>query len=254
MDIDIVIDLLQGLVQFLDEFREQGFASAMDEATQMASKMGIEPKFREKLIIRRKKQFDESDSDNVTQSGEEAFRVEYFLFIIDQARSSLKVRFEQFKQYQKSFGFLLNLDKLKSEPLNSLMKSCMELQQFLSHGEHSDINGDELYSELMVMRCYITNEKRAIDMMQFLAKLHGLFPNTYIAYKILLTIPVTVASAERSFSKLKLIKNYLRSTMSQERLNGLAMLSIEKEMVQQLDYTDLINIFASKTARRIVFM
>ncbi|XP_042415487.1 putative DUF21 domain-containing protein At3g13070, chloroplastic [Zingiber officinale] len=197
MDIDIAINLLQGLDQFLDEFREEGFASSMNEAKQMASEMGIEPKFQEKRIIRRKKQFDESDNDNVTRSSEESFRVEYFLFIIDQARSSLQVRFEQFKQYQEIFGFLLNLEKLKSEPLTSLMKSCMELQQFLSHDGRSDINGDELCSELMVVRCYLTNEKRAIDMLQSLAKLNGLFPNTYIAYKILLTIPVTVASAER---------------------------------------------------------
>ncbi|XP_075478752.1 uncharacterized protein LOC142519596 [Primulina tabacum] len=137
IDIDIVIDLLQRLFQFLEEFREQGFACAMDEATQMASEMGVEPKFQEKRIIPRKKQLDEGDNDN-------------------------------------------------SKPLNSLMKSCMELQQFLSHGEHSNINGDELCLELMVVRCYITNEKGAIDMMQCLAKLHGLFPNTCVAYKILL--------------------------------------------------------------------
>ncbi|XP_050919588.1 uncharacterized protein LOC127137146 [Lathyrus oleraceus] len=49
--------------------------------------------------------------------------------------------------------------------------------------------------------------------------------------RILLTIPVTVASAERSFSKLKLLKTYLRSTMSQERLNGLALIAIENDIL-----------------------
>ena len=39
------------------------------------------------------------------------------------------------------------------------------------------------------------------------------FPNAYIAYRILLTIPVILVSAKRSFSKLKLIKFYLRFTM-----------------------------------------
>ncbi|XP_074574645.1 uncharacterized protein LOC141831117 [Curcuma longa] len=83
MDIDIAINLLQGLDQFLDEFREEGFVSAMNEAIQMASEMGIESKFREKCIIRRKKQFDESGNDDVIQLAEESFRIEYFLFIID---------------------------------------------------------------------------------------------------------------------------------------------------------------------------
>ena len=72
-------------------------------------------------------------------------------------------------------------------------------------------------------------------MLNYLKVIDGCFPNTWIAYRILLTIPVTVASGERSFSKLKLIKSYLRSTMSQERLNELAMLSIEKAMVDKID-------------------
>jgi len=40
----------------------------------------------------------------------------------------------------------------------------------------------------------------------------------------MLTILIWVVSAQRSFSKLKLIKSYLRSTMSQQRLNGLCLL------------------------------
>jgi len=65
----------------------------------------------------------------------------------------------------------------------------------------------------------------------------------------LLGIPVTIASAKKSFSKLKLIKSYLRSTTSQERLNNLAMLSIEKDMVEKLNCASLLNDFASKNAR-----
>ena len=69
------------------------------------------------------------------------------------------------------------------------------------------------------------------------------FPNTCIAYKILLTILITIAFAKRIFSKLKLIKSYLRSTISQEKLSGLAILSIENEMLKKFEYKILISQF-----------
>ena len=62
-----------------------------------------------------------------------------------------------------------------------------------------------------------------------------------------------VGSAGMSFSKLKLIKSYLRSTMSQERLIGLAILSIENKMLEELEYKNLINQFTSQKARKIDF-
>ncbi|XP_062201992.1 uncharacterized protein LOC133904509 [Phragmites australis] len=76
------------------------------------------------------------------------------------------------------------------------------------------------------------------------------YPNISVAYRILFTVPVTVASAERSFSKLKLLKNHLRSTMSQERLNGLATLCIEKKLLDEIDIDTIINDFASRNVRR----
>jgi hypothetical protein len=66
---------------------------------------------------------------------------------------------------------------------------------------------------------------------------------------------VTVASAERSFSKLKLLKNYLRSSISQERLNLLATLCIEKDMLDQIDVdTIIIDDFASRNVIRSCFL
>ncbi|XP_073294292.1 uncharacterized protein [Primulina huaijiensis] len=62
MDIDVAIKLLQGIVLFLEEFREDGYDKAMVEAKEMACEMGIEAVFREKCVIRRKKQFGEIPS------------------------------------------------------------------------------------------------------------------------------------------------------------------------------------------------
>ena len=81
-----------------------------------------------------------------------------------------------------------------------------------------------------------------------------LFPNTCITYKILLTILVIVASAERSFLKLKLIKSYLRSIISQERLSELAILSIENEMLEKLKYKNLISQLPFQKAKIIDFI
>lgn len=67
-------------------------------------------------------------------------------------------------------------------------------------------------------------------------KLNSIFPNVCVALRIFLTIPATVTSAERSFSKLKLIKNYLRTTMLQDRLVGLAMLSIEHDLARTISF------------------
>ena len=85
---------------------------------------------------------------------------------------------------------------------------------------------------------------KPIDIFNYI-KIINSFPNAYITYRIILTILVLVVSAERSFSKLKLIKSYLRSTMSQQRLNILALVSIEKDFLNKINYDNLIDNFVS---------
>ena len=77
-----------------------------------------------------------------------------------------------------------------------------------------------------------------MDILHYIKRLYS-FPNISIAYRILLTIYVIIVSVEKSFLKLKLIKSYLRLTLSQERLSRLVILSIEKEMLEELEYKNL---------------
>jgi hypothetical protein len=75
-------------------------------------------------------------------------------------------------------------------------------------------------------------------------------PNISIAYGILFTVPVIAPSTERSFSKLKSLKNYFISKISQERLNGLAILSIEKKLLYEINLDAIVTDFASRNVRR----
>jgi len=69
------------------------------------------------------------------------------------------------------------------------------------------------------------------------------YPNVFIALRIMLNCPNTVASAESSFSKLQLIKTFRRSHMTNSRLSSLAMLSVETSCVRSLDLEDAIKVF-----------
>ena len=113
---------------------------------------------------------------------------------------------------------------------------------------------DDFFSELRTLQVSLSDEAMTPIQVHELVKDMGCYPNVDIAYRILLTTHVIVASAERSFSKLKLLKNYLRSSMSQERLNGLSILCIEKEILESMNFELIINDFASTKARKKRFM
>ena len=68
--------------------------------------------------------------------------------------------------------------------------------------------------------------------------------------RIFLAIPVSAATCE-SFSKLKLIKNYLRSSMSTLRMRNLAVPSIEQQLTDEINFDIAVEEFANKKARKI---
>ncbi|XP_066361025.1 uncharacterized protein [Miscanthus floridulus] len=250
MCIDSTLQQIQGMMQYFETYRNEGFSSSLIITKGIASDMGVEASFPVKCRATRKKQFDESNCQEEILEPEKAFEVKYFLAVVDMARTSLKNRFEELIEFKDIFGFLMRSSTLKSLDDIELEECCTKFAKKNSADGSCDVEVHDLISELKILK--FTLPEGALSAMEIFEHVREVdcYPNISIAYRILFTVPVTVASAERSFSKLKLLKNYLRSTMSQERLNGLATLCIEKKLLDEIDINSIINDFASRNVRR----
>ncbi|CAM4849388.1 unnamed protein product, partial [Rotaria magnacalcarata] len=71
--------------------------------------------------------------------------------------------------------------------------------------------------------------------------------------RLYLTVPVTTATAERSFSAMNRIKTYLRSSMTQQRLNHVIIPHIHKERLDELDLNSICSTFISRNQSRKCF-
>lgn len=106
----------------------------------------------------------------------------------------------------------------------------------------------ENYKKQSDSESYGNNAAMLVQKM-FKEGLHQVLPFLYEATSLLATIPATSCSAERSFSGLRHPKTYLRSTMGQERLSNLALLSIERKFsnkVLKSDMNAIIDIFGHR--------
>jgi hypothetical protein len=231
MNIDTTLKLMEDMMQYFEKYRNEGFSCSLIIAKSIANKMGVEASFLEKRRVLRKKQFDESSSQEEILEVERAFEVKYFLVLVDMAITSLKTRFEELMVFKGIFGFLLSSSTVKSLNDTELEEHCTKFANTLSHDGLSDVEVHDLISELKIMKFTLPDEVlSAMEIFEHVREV-DCYPNVSIAYRILFTVSVTVALVERSFSKLKLLKNYLRSTMTQERLNHLATLCIEKKII-----------------------
>jgi hypothetical protein len=237
------------------KYRDEGLTSSMETAKTIALELDVEPIFRTKRKSKRKKQYDEQDDEDeeIQRSALDDFRRDYFIVMIDAAIASLTSRFDQMKAFNEVFGFLFNSENLKSLDEADLWLRCKIFVDKFSHDNSSDVEINDFFQELKVLQVVLPDSMMSASEILKFIKDADCYPNVSIAYRILLTVPVTVSSAERSFSKLKLLKNYLRSTMSQERLNGLAMCTIERDILDSIDLSTVLDDFASRNAGRQIF-
>ena len=74
------------------------------------------------------------------------------------------------------------------------------------------------------------------------------------ALQMLLTIPVTTATSERTFSVMRRLKTYLRSLMTQERLNNILILHCYKSRTDTININQIASSFINANERRVHFL
>ena len=113
-----------------------------------------------------------------------------------------------------------------------------------------------LKSELAALYCDAEFYRNVNELHEYIwqQELGDVFPQTYKIAKLILTIPATNVSTERSFSALKRIKNYMHNTQGQELLSSLSQLNIESRLLDRLKskptfINDVIDIFTTKSRK-----
>ncbi|OCT96206.1 hypothetical protein XELAEV_18013881mg [Xenopus laevis] len=254
MDLSKAAHLICNAKEDLRKYRSN-FEDAKQNAILLAEKWGIATKFENKRIAKVKRHCDELCQDERLEDPETRFKTEIFYGSLDIIIAQLTSRFNGMTTVVERFR-LLHPHVLAMEKDDELFAAATKLEQYYQEDVSPDFPR-QLMSFRSTLRDEICKCCTVKDLAQLLiidnAALSSTLPDVCTVFLLFLTLPVTVSSAERSFSKLKLIKSFLRSTMSQQRLSGLAILSIENERARELDIESLVDDFAESKARRRIF-
>lgn len=151
-NISTAIQMIEKMKSYFKEVRtEKGFEEILVDAREIAENLKVEPTFPIESLIRRRKrnrQFDYESQDEPIVYPKMAFRSSFYFYVLDCAINSLEDRFSQLTSYNRIFGFMYDI---KYEDKDSLLKNCADLQLALTDGDHCDIEGFQLYQELLVL-------------------------------------------------------------------------------------------------------
>ena len=103
-----------------------------------------------------------------------------------------------------------------------------------------------IHFSTLIKQHHFNSECKEIQMFRIIDenKFMHAFPNVSVVFRLYLCLMVSNCSGERSFSVLKAVKNQLRSSMGQKRLNSLGLLRIENERLGKMDTDGIMKSFA----------
>ncbi|KAF0715432.1 Uncharacterized protein FWK35_00024167 [Aphis craccivora] len=221
--------------------------------------------FKESRVRKKKKMPSEQANDEIVISASEIFKINTYFKALDQNITSITNRYKGAREIFKALS-LISINRLM---IISKSPNLMPIDSFLYLSEWiKDINVKKLKNEYII---FSKNFTELISGIKLPTKLHS--NETETSENVLgmdsddessnyeksieennkndgptrlYTMPSSSASAERSFSKVKLIKTRLRSTMGQSRLESLLILSCERD--KKINIEDAINTFGNSSS------
>ncbi|XP_053153204.1 uncharacterized protein LOC128345369 [Hemicordylus capensis] len=243
---DAAVDL-KALQDRLDGEREVLVSEALNVGLRLCQEWDVD---FERHPRRKKPMPGEKSRDAGLTAREEMERV--MKGTLDRLNKELDQRFTRLHDTDAKFGFLLDIEGLCYSADRENLKNCENFCQMYSTDVDVELYDANLDCRMLLAAQTDMRVAGPEQLLKFIVQYgdDAAFPNFRIAIQIMLTIAVSVASCERSFSKLKLILSSLRASMGQGRLCDLALLSIEREETDQTNFDGIIDQFASMKARR----
>ena len=169
-----------------------------------------------------------------------------------QLQTDIQDRFDQ-----PGYMMYKNLEQLFVKAANKRDYS-LEFQEVITmYGD--DSNESELSTQLQIFGSSFSGvSNQSITLKESITFLRNLSLNQRVFYKqvcwlacLILVMPATNAASERSFSTMKRVKGYLRSTMQQTRLNHLMIINIYKDVVIVMDLSEVAREFVGSSENRL---
>ena len=232
---------------------EDKFSEFFGLVEEKASREGVE---EPSLPRRRKmpKRYEQgSGAHFFPETNQQRYRKVYFE-ALDLVVNCVKTRFDQ-----PGYRVLRNVEDLLVKAVRSEFEAYQDEFAFVTNFYGEDLDAAVLKVQLETLR---TEFERSKSLSASLSSIFDYFrelqPAMRTIYsqivrliKLLIVMPATNATSERSFSALRRVKTYLRSTMTQQRLNSLMTLHVHIHRTDALNLNQIANDYTSKSERRM---
>jgi hypothetical protein len=255
LDLAAAVDLIQVIAVRVTELRsDDEFEKIWLSVTKLATACGIDPpKVKQKRASKMPQRLQTSvvmdtTGQRVDITDKSSFRTHVYFAILDCTTAEMNRRFSEV-----NCNIMTGIQSLN--PQSSVFLQPEAIHDFAMAYES---NIEDLKHELPQAKRLLERKKVScsepprslLELTCLLQPYQDAFHELYRLCQIAVTIPVSSAECERSFSALKRIKTYLRNSMSDSRLSNLGILSIESDRAKALNLSSFVDVFAAKHKNR----